>query len=502
MKILRYSLRSLAAHCVASLGLAISASGLALAQGPMGFAVDSVCRAGSCAPTAALATSDQTLPFRITHTTAAQGHYEITGFIRVGGDGTNCGGTNLFMVRYLGNSDGSTTLTQNVTLNFNVHWACTVGPAITQVNTTHPLAIQFSAHSFTAVVNSSAVYNGIAFPSRGPFSPPNSVQVSDFLVVPVAGDKRFASNTTYTARFNAGTPAESTIWMGFSLPVLDKTFASVLPTVRTSRPEPPGAGPAIRDARGLQTIADRPVMDMFTSATAFATIINTDTTAAQNCLIAAPTDLAGTFDYQTTNPATNTPTGTVNTPVSIPAGQSQSFVIAVRPNAELSRDLNLVFLCANKWLPVTLPGINSLFISANNTPLPDMISIAATPSGNGILQLPSTSGIAAFGTAAINIGAGGNVVVRPVDTAFGQSPRGLPVTATICRTIAQTGQCLNPPAATVNLGATTNQIVTFSVFVQGQGQVIPLDPARNRIHVVATLGAIPVGGTSVAIRTP
>src|SRR5262249_1133388 len=54
-------------------------------------------------------------------------------------------------------------------------------------------------------------------------------------------------------------------------------------------------------------------------ATAFATIINTGTSTATGCKIAPGTAVSASFDFQTTNSATNAVTGTPNTPVDIPA---------------------------------------------------------------------------------------------------------------------------------------------------------------------------------------
>ena len=131
-----------------------------------------------------------------------------------------------------------------------------------------------------------------------------------------------------------------------------------------------------------------------------------------------------------------------------------------------------------------------------------MLSIAATPSGDGILTIPGTTGTAAFAHAALNIATAGTVTLTPTDTPVGQAARGLPVTLTICQTNLS-GTCINPatpaPSATVNV--TNNQIVTFSIFAQGQGQNIAFDPANSRIFVIAKQGTTAVGEASVAVRT-
>jgi hypothetical protein len=67
------------------------------------------------------------------------------------------------------------------------------------------------------------------------------------------------------------------------------------------------------------------------TATAFATIINSGTTTALECRIANATAVAATFAFQTTDPATNQPSGSPNALVNIPAGQRQTFLIALTP---------------------------------------------------------------------------------------------------------------------------------------------------------------------------
>src|SRR5262249_52821999 len=69
------------------------------------------------------------------------------------------------------------------------------------------------------------------------------------------------------------------------------------------------------------------------TATAFATILNAGPGTASTCSIAPSTSVPASFAFQTTNSSTNALTGTPNTPVDIPQGQGQSFVIAFTPSA-------------------------------------------------------------------------------------------------------------------------------------------------------------------------
>ena len=81
-----------------------------------------------------------------------------------------------------------------------------------------------------------------------------------------------------------------------------------------------------------------------TTATAFATIINTSSATATACGLALLTSLPATFSYQTTNPATNQVIGSPNTPVNIAAGAAQSYVFALTPSAPIApTDVQLSF---------------------------------------------------------------------------------------------------------------------------------------------------------------
>ena len=62
--------------------------------------------------------------------------------------------------------------------------------------------------------------------------------------------------------------------------------------------------------------------------TAFATIINRGHSLATACMNYPFKRFRGNFDYQTTNPDTNQITGTPDTPVTLGAVVSQSFVLA------------------------------------------------------------------------------------------------------------------------------------------------------------------------------
>ncbi len=233
-------------------------------------------------------------------------------------------------------------------------------------------------------------------------------------------------------------------------------------------------------------------------ATFFGTMINTSTdTAGTDCTVAPTANITGTFSFQTTDPATNTPTGTPNTPVMIPPGAAQSFLMAVTP-ASAFAPINLAFsfTCTNSAPAASNMGLNTLLLSASGIPVPDIIALGATVGNNGIVDIPGTTGTGAFAVATANVGIAGGFVAFANDGAAN-----LPVTITICETNPVSGQCLAPPAAnvltTINAGATP----TFAVFVKATSTV-PFLPAANRIFVqFQDSGQLIRGSTSVAVRT-
>jgi hypothetical protein len=235
-----------------------------------------------------------------------------------------------------------------------------------------------------------------------------------------------------------------------------------------------------------------------TPVTAFATIINTGAVTATGCFIAPPASLPGSFLYQTTD-AGNNATGTPNTPVDIPAGQPKSFYFAITPSQVGTLDLPLIYGCTNAVSPVSVPGLNTFLLSTTATPISDMLSIANTLTGDGNLGVAGPSGQGVMVTAAINIGTAGTVTFTPTVTPAGAATRTLPVTLTVCPS-NPSAICTSPPSSSFTTSVAASQILTFNVYVQGQGTLVPYDPANNRVFLVAQEGSTPVGETSAALK--
>jgi uncharacterized protein GlcG (DUF336 family) len=233
-----------------------------------------------------------------------------------------------------------------------------------------------------------------------------------------------------------------------------------------------------------------------TPATAFATIINAGPGTAFGCRLALATNLPAAFAYQTTDPTTNQVTRTPNTPADIPAGASQSFVFALTPSAPIpSTDVAFNFSCANAAPAPTLPSVNTLLLTASLAAGPDIVALATTPSGDGVINVGGTGETGAFAVATVNVGASGAIAVS-ADTG-GAS---LPLTLAICQTMPVTGACVGSPTGgslTVPFGA--NATPTFGIFVTASA-AIAFDPANNRIFVRFRDGSgVTRGLTSVAV---
>jgi hypothetical protein len=258
-----------------------------------------------------------------------------------------------------------------------------------------------------------------------------------------------------------------------------------------------GGGTAARTAIVSAVLPSSRSVEVSDAATAFAAITNAGGETATGCSIAPETTVPADFLYRTTDPATNEPTGQPNTRVDILSGEFQTFLFALTPTASFDpTDIELRFVCTNTDpAPVTI-GLNTLLLSASNAPIPDIVALAATLDGDGIVKLAST-GI--FAVATVYVGIAGTITVS-ADTGSAT----LPVSIALCETDPATGVCINPTEptsvpVTTSIGA--NATPTFAFFVTGTAPV-PFDPANNRIFVrFEDIGGVTRGATSVAVVT-
>ena len=137
------------------------------------------------------------------------------------------------------------------------------------------------------------------------------------------------------------------------------------------------------------------------AVTAFASIVNAGSNPAIACSIALPNGVPATFFYQTTDPTTNNPTGTGNTPANIAPGNVQTFYFAVTPTQLMSQDIRLVFSCSNASPAPVFQGLNTFLLTATSSPVADMLSIAQTLSRDGNMVIPGSTGTGVIATASI-----------------------------------------------------------------------------------------------------
>src|SRR5262249_43059190 len=158
---------------------------------------------------------------------------------------------------------------------------------------------------------------------------------------------------------------------------------------------------------------------------------NTGTTPAVAAYIAPPAGLAANFSYQTTNPATNQPIGTPNVPVDIPPGGTQTYIISLSPTTAIPPvEVAFLYAAENSTGPTPiLLGVNTLLLSSSFSAIPDIVALALTLSGDGIVHLAGPSGQNAFAVASVNVGAGANITVS-ADTGLAN----LPLTLFVCQT--------------------------------------------------------------------
>ena len=226
--------------------------------------------------------------------------------------------------------------------------------------------------------------------------------------------------------------------------------------------------------------------------TVFATLLNTGTESAANCRPALGSPIDISLRYQTTDAATNLPTGTVNTPVTLAGNSGQSWLLELTANAEFApADLVVDFICDNVDPPQNLTGVNTVLISATNSATADIVALSATVGGNGILETTANQA-AAFSVASVNVGASATLVARPV--AQGTSMDSL----SICQTDPVSAECLAASTESVTVAIGQNETPTFSIFMQHSAE-IAFAPAANRISVVFEEGGVARGSTSVAV---
>jgi len=226
----------------------------------------------------------------------------------------------------------------------------------------------------------------------------------------------------------------------------------------------------------------------------------------QSCRLLPPDGLPGNFTYQLMD-VSGQLIGEPNPLFDVNNFATQAFVFAIEPTATTGAEGYTYyprFDCyEGEFNPIS--GVNSLFLSIDAAPGPDILSIGVTPSGNGIITIAESGGVSFMSAAAMNIGAGDGsgaaqdaLMTVSVDT--GNST--LPLNLSVCETNAA-GACISERATSITrtIGATPG---LFAVFVRNDpAESIPVAPATSRVFLRFTdQNGIERSSTSAAVVAP
>ena len=233
-----------------------------------------------------------------------------------------------------------------------------------------------------------------------------------------------------------------------------------------------------------------------TTATVFATVINPSATeTAIGCTIQLNTGLDIGFEYRSADPATNLVVGTANPTVDIAPGGFAPFVLALTPGEVFApTELSFEFVCENTGTAPVAAGLNTLLLASTAEPAADVVSIALTPSANGIATA-GREGYGVYVVATANLGAAAEITATTVTDSWFSGE------TLICETNTATGACLSDPSVSVQTTMNALGTHSFALFVRSDAP-IALDPANYRQVVQFVDGSGTVrGSTSVALWT-
>lgn len=248
-----------------------------------------------------------------------------------------------------------------------------------------------------------------------------------------------------------------------------------------------------------------------TPVTVFATILNSGPGTAYGCQVSlAPDEGSGgpnpsglQMHYRAYLGDNTTPAADTDTPIDVSSGAAQAFVLSVQGSQQfLQKPVYFQFECdTGASTAAVYREVNTLLLTVSTNPVPDVISIASSPSNNGIVEIPALGGGMVMAVAAVNIGAAStpvtsvdgksapaanNIAYLTAVPGFGTSE--LPLTTFVCETNPATAECLAPYNAFVSSGI-GDEAVTFSVFTNSLDDAgVPFfsDIARQNLYFLET----------------
>jgi 6-phosphogluconolactonase (cycloisomerase 2 family) len=241
---------------------------------------------------------------------------------------------------------------------------------------------------------------------------------------------------------------------------------------------------------------------------AFLSVVSRSSSPAQSCTIGTPDGAPVTLEYRRID-ANGAATGAANPMFDIPNGGALSFVLGLTPVAETG-DEGYSFLpvitCENASLDPII-GVNSVYLTIGPEPSPDILSISATPSGDGVIRIAAPGRVQFMTAAAVNIGAGdgsagpGEVTLT---TTIDTGSVVLPLSLELCQ-INTASVCITPRGPSVTSIMPANTPLFFAVFVRDEsgGTGIPFDPANARVFLrFADASGTIRSATSAAVTAP
>lgn len=239
--------------------------------------------------------------------------------------------------------------------------------------------------------------------------------------------------------------------------------------------------------------------------TIFASVVSRQSTPAQSCTIQAPANAPASLSYRRVN-ASNVAEGPPNPVFDLANGGTQSFVLGLTPEqatAAAGYTFFPVIACQNATLS-PIEGVNSFTLSIGSNPVPDILSISATPSSDGVIRIAESGGISFMTAAALNIGAGDGSAGAGETTVTVFADDGganLPLTLEVCET-GPMGGCLAPRSSEVTTVFGTDPKY-FAVFVRDTGTGVTLSPGTARVFMrFRDSGGVIRSVTSAAVTAP
>jgi hypothetical protein len=234
--------------------------------------------------------------------------------------------------------------------------------------------------------------------------------------------------------------------------------------------------------------------------TTFATILNGGFATGRECgLSLLDPSMPLEFEFFPTDAATNTISGGRDETQLIEAGRYATYLLSFTPTAALTaQDIDIEYTCdGGSSRAVSIRGVNTFFLSAENAAVPDVLAIAATVGNTGVMEINNSNQRGFFTTAAINIGDADSITFS-ADTGTTE----LPIELVVCETdLSQGGTCVEARSNTVTVNMRENQARTFAIFAVANDS-IPFSPRTNRVFARwRDSDGVVRGATSVAVRT-